>query len=72
MKKFRVTWDEIHVVRYQSDVRAIGGKMAEQVVKTSFKKIRSMNAKKTLQKSIQIKNVHIKQVNESQPKKSQP
>lgn len=63
MKKFQVTWDEIHVIRYQSDVRAIGGKMAEKVVKTSFKKIRSMNAKKTLQKSIQIKNVHIKQIN---------
>jgi hypothetical protein len=61
MKKFTVTWDEIHVIRYQSNVRAIGGKMAERIVKTNFKKIRSMDAKKTIQKAVHVKNIQIKQ-----------
>ncbi|THB76476.1 MAG: hypothetical protein D3926_17440 [Desulfobacteraceae bacterium] len=59
MKKFTVTWDEIHVIRYQSNIRAAGGKMAEKIVKTNFKKIREMNAKKTVKKTIHVKNLKI-------------
>lgn len=59
MKKFTVTWDEIHVIRYQTNVRAIGGKMAERIVKTNFKTIRSMNGRNTLQKTIHVKNLRI-------------